>query len=253
MSLSERSPTFALAYKASVDSLSFKIILITAVITPIFFVVFFLLVRAQSIPPEMIPRTVLTALYLMPVATSTFYLSSSFGRLKNWGVLRHIMLSPRGLIAYGMYQCIPATIISFFAIFSVSLVTDIFLPTLSLLERLPEYALLTMLLSISAMLFGLLCALLILPLRDYLIVTNSLFFLVILSSGIIFPLPDGLKFIQYVTPIGAPASGLSALLSGEDITFFVLISLFASLAYIALSLVIAKWTARAMKLYGFGF
>ena len=253
MKVGGSSSIYSLAYKASVDSLSIKIILINSVISPIFFVTFFLLIRVQSIPPEEIPRTILTALYLLPVATSAFYLASSFGRLKNWGVLRHIMLSERGIIAYGVYQCVPATIISFFSIFLVSLITDAFIPSLSIIEQLPKYALLTFALSINAMLFGLLCALLILPLRDYLIVTNSLFYLVILSSGTIFPLPESFEFIRYVSPIGAPAAGLTALLEGQSIYKYVLLSAAVSVTYLLLSIGIAKHTLHRMKRDGFGF
>ena len=192
-----------LAHRGSTDALPWYGVLATALLGPLFYVLYFFFVRLGSIAPDQAPRTLLTALLLMPVGASVFGIATLFGRLRNWGVLRQILISRYGLFSFALAQTLNATAISASVNLIVLVPAGLFLLGGDL-AMLVSFWVASIIASFALAMFGLACAMFILTMRDHLMVTNVLFFVVMLTSGVVDDLtglPDRLMWINPVRPL----------------------------------------------------
>lgn len=188
-----------LGHRGNGEALPIGVLVANSVLGPLFYALYFFFVRygatAGAVPTDIL----LTAFLLMPVGNTVFYLSTIFARLRNWGVLRYIIVSRVGLFEFGLVQVIWA---AGFAVFTVSVVA---LPTMFVVGSgvavLVHFTIATVIACLSLSLVGLLCAVVIISMRDYLIFTNSLFFVVVLTSGVVDDLTGPIDQLLMLNPL----------------------------------------------------
>lgn len=239
-----------LSYQSSVDALTLKPILLTSVLTPIFYLLFFFLVRVQSLEDEQISFYLLRALLILPVGLCIFYVGSSFSKLKHWGVMRSLLLAETSLFSISMQISTITCAISFVVTMSWFVILQLFVQDFGLTIEQTLFYILVLSLSISAFAaFGVLCSVLILPLEDRLIVTNSLFYIVIIFSGLFFQYDTGVIFwLSHILPLTPFISVLSDLTSDTIRWEFLAIGVFNIVIYLTIAkLALTKMIAKMQQ------
>lgn len=172
-----------LGYRGNAEALPIGILLVNSVLGPLFYVLFFFFVRygaaVQADPIDLL----LTAFLLMPVGNAVFFLATIFARLRSWGVLRYVLVSEVGLFEFGLTQVVWAA--GFAAVTTLLVALPTMLVVGSSLAVVLNFAIATVIACLSLSAVGLLCAMVIISMRDYLIFTNSMFFIVVLTSGVV--------------------------------------------------------------------
>lgn len=188
-----------LGYRGNGEALPIGVLLANSILGPLFYVLYFFFVRYGANENADPTDTLLTAFLLMPVGNTVFYLSTIFARLRNWGVLRHVLVSRVGLFEFGLVQVIWA---AGFAAFTVLVVA---LPTMFVVNShaaiVINFSVAAVIACVSLSLVGLLCAILIISMRNYLIFTNSLFFVVILTSGVVDDIAGSVDLLLMLNPL----------------------------------------------------
>ncbi|WP_299555949.1 ABC transporter permease [uncultured Tateyamaria sp.] len=188
-----------LGYRGNAEALPVGVLLANAVLGPLFYVLYFTFVRygaGTGVEPEQI---LLVGFLLMPVGTSVFYLATIFARLRNWGVLRYIIVSQVGLFEFGLTQVIWAAGIAVLTVLVVALPTMLALG--SGFAVITHFSIATVIACLSLSFVGLLCAMAIISMRDYQIFINSLFFIVVLTSGVVDDLSGLMDHLLMVNPL----------------------------------------------------
>lgn len=223
-----------LGYRGANDALPWYGIVATAVLGPLFYILFFYFVRLGAVPAEDAPRLFLSALLLLPVSASVFGTATVFGRLRSWGVLQQVTVSRMGLFSFGLAQTLLATALS--ALVNLAVVVPLGLAVLGNepLMLLSFWAA-SIVASFALGMMGLACAMAILTLRDHLMVINALFFVVILSSGVLDDLEGPADYVLQVNPLRPLVSWINdPQFDGTPDGRFML-SILAAVAYLAIA------------------
>ncbi len=239
-----------LSYQGSVDALSLKPILFTSILTPIFYLLFFFFVRMQSLPESQTSAYLLRSLLILPVGLCVFYVGSNFFRLKEWGLMRSLLLSKTSLFAIGLQITMITVAISLLVSMGWFAILQIFIIDFGLnFQQLLFFILVICLNIIASAAFGVLCSVLILPMEDRLVVTNSLFFIVIIFSGLFFQSDTGIIFwVSHILPLTPFVSILADIKSDIVRWEFLAIGVLNIVIYLTIAkLLLAKMIANMQQ------
>lgn len=228
------------SYQSSVDSLNLKPVILTTLLSPVFYLLFFFMVRFQTIDPENIPLFLLQSILILPIGLCVFYVGTSFSKLKQWGVINSLLLTDTGLFNIAIQIAVVATTISFFvSLFWFSVIELFFMDFNLSIGLFFEYLVVLFLSILVASAFGLLIAVLILPLKERFFVVNSLFFILIIFSGLMFQSESGwLYWVSHALPLTPFVSATRIIGNGQIGWGFILIGIFNLVWYILLAYVL---------------
>jgi hypothetical protein len=239
-----------IGYKGTMESLSWGTVLMTFLATPMFYLLFFFFVRLQSIPEDQITLYLLLSILILPTGSCVFYLGSSFHKLKMWGVLRYLLISERSLLNIALHKALVTVTLAFVVSCFWLIVLELFFIDSGLSwQQWLTFVFVLLLSCLVFICFGILCATLVLPMKDRLITTNSLFFIVILFSGILFQVDTGwLYWTSHVLPITPFVSILKNVYAGEQFSLYLVIALSNAGLYLLIShLLLHSTVTKLMK------
>ncbi|AIW13329.1 hypothetical protein VITU102760_15030 [Vibrio tubiashii] len=187
-----------LGYKATIHPLKFKEFIISAMLTPLFTMLFYVSVKYVSYPSAMQKEGLVTVFLIIPAFTCIYYISRSINDDKYYGTVDILAISPTGLFMTKL-------LVQLFTLLEVVMVSVFWLVTLNYGLLASAFSFtdvlnLTYILvcaSLSLVFFGLLLALSFSLLEDGLIVVNLAFTLVVILSTLTF---DG-EYSKLVTAV----------------------------------------------------
>jgi hypothetical protein len=239
-----------IGYKGTMESLSWGTVLMTFLATPMFYLLFFFFVRLQSIPEDQITLYLLLSILILPTGSCIFYLGTSFHKLKMWGILRYLLISERSLLNIALHKALVTVTLAFaVSCFWLGILEGFFIDSGLSWQQWLVFVFVLLFSCLVFISFGILCATIVLPMKDRLITTNSLFFVVILFSGILFQVDAGwLYWGSHILPITPFVSALKNVVIGSPFAGFLFIALANAGLYLLVShLILTRTMTKLMQ------
>lgn len=226
-----------LGYKGTMESLHWGTVLMTFFATPMFYLLFFFMVRLQSIPADQVSLYLLISILILPTGSCIFYLGGSFHKLKMWGVLRYLIIADRSFLSIALHKSLVTVTMAFtVSCFWILMLELLFIDTSLTLSQWGLFLMILLMSCLVFICFGILCATLILPMKDRLIVSNSLFFIVILFSGLMIQIETGwLYWLSHLLPITPFVSALKSVYLQESFSWYLWIAVVNGGLYLLIS------------------
>lgn len=229
------------------NSLSIRHLVLETIINPLLTILFFVLLSSQSDIFNW-PNAFLFLL-LAPVGIAIFAVGRVFQTLKDRRLVYNIMITPNGIASCLAFSILPDVIKgTLFSTLVVSLVAVSGTYQITLVE-LVYFLCAYLLCTLSCSLFGLCVSLVSANMKSTLVLTNTLFYMLIATSGIYsFERFRSIEYIGYLNPLYYNISFVKELLEGNIELSYLLASLILTAFYFVIMLASTKYAeTRLMK------